>query len=248
MRLTDEVMLVGGGPFTGFGVSAGFDAHVYLLDGGDELALVDCGMGTEVGMARVLENVESHGIDPGRITRLLLTHYHTDHASGAARYRERLGLRVAFSALEQRALETADHERTSFAAAKAAGIFPDGFTYPPCPVDDALADGDELGVGRLSVRYVETPGHSAGHGSFLVRGRDRTYLLGGDAVFAGGKLLLQATADCDLAASLDSVRKLAALEFDALLPGHGALCLRDGRSHVDAAMAAINSLTVPPNI
>ena len=48
---------MGGGPFTGFGLSADFDAHVYLLDGGDELALVDCGMGTELGRQRVLERI-----------------------------------------------------------------------------------------------------------------------------------------------------------------------------------------------
>jgi glyoxylase-like metal-dependent hydrolase (beta-lactamase superfamily II) len=248
MRLTDEVMLVGGGAFTGFGLSSDFDAHIYLLDGGDELALVDCGMGTELGIERVIANIERDGVDPSRIRRLLLTHFHTDHASGAARYRERLQLRVAFSALERETLETADHERTSFAAAQAAGIFPAGFTYPACPVDDALRDGDELQVGHLAISYLETPGHSAGHGSFLVRGREQSYLLGGDAVFAGGKLLLQATADCDLQASFATIRKLEGVEFHALLPGHGPLSLTAGRSHVDAAAASIRNLTVPPNL
>src|SRR3954447_9652898 len=221
MRLTGDVHLVGGGAFTGFGLSADFDAHVYLLDGGSELALVDCGMGTQTGMARVLENVRATGVDPGRISRLLLTHYHTDHASGAARYRDSLGVRVAFSAAERAALEGPDHARTSFAAAQEAGIFPAGFTYPACPVDDPLGHGDELEVGRLRVRYLETPGHCAGHGSYLVTGGEGTHLLAGDAIFAGGKLFLQATDDCDLRQSLDSVLQLAELDFDTLLPGHG---------------------------
>jgi glyoxylase-like metal-dependent hydrolase (beta-lactamase superfamily II) len=248
MRLSSEVLLVGGGALTGFGLSADFDAHVYLLDGGSELALVDCGMGTELGRERVLANVRGDGLDPAAITRLLLTHYHTDHASGAARYREALGPRVAFSAAERRALEEPDHDRTSFAPAQQAGIFPPDFTYPGCPVDDALEDGDELAVGHLRVRYLATPGHCAGHGSYLVEGREATYLLGGDALFAGGKLFLQATADCDLRASLDTVLRLGDLRFDALLPGHGPVVLHDAAEHVGTAVSLIRSLAVPPNL
>jgi hydroxyacylglutathione hydrolase len=248
MRLTNEVMLVGGGAFTGFGLSSDFDAHVYLLDGGEELALVDCGMGTDTGIERVISNIEGDGVDLGRVGRLLLTHYHTDHASGAARYRDRLRLRIAFSGLEREALEKADHERTSFAAAQAAGIFGESFTYPACPVDDPLYDGDEFRIGHLAVKYLATPGHSAGHGSFLVRGRERAYLLGGDAVFAGGKLLLQATADCSLQETFATIRKLEEVAFDALLPGHGPLSLSAGGEHIAAAAKSIRSLSVPANV
>jgi glyoxylase-like metal-dependent hydrolase (beta-lactamase superfamily II) len=249
MRLTDDVVLAGGGTLTGFGVSADFDAHVYLLNGGDgQLALIDCGMGTATGMERLLANVAAAGLDPSRIARLFLTHYHTDHAGGAARYRERLGLAVAISSAAADALERGDHEATSFRAARELGIFPSDFEYPPCPVDDRLEDGDLRQVGRLTLRFVATPGHAAGHGSYLVTGGETTYLFAGDAVFAGGKIFLQATADCDLQASLESVRRLAALDFDAFLPGHGSIALRDGRAHVEAAKAAIDRLAVPPSL
>jgi hydroxyacylglutathione hydrolase len=248
MRLTGDVLLVGGGSVTGFGLSADFDAHVYLLDGGDELALIDCGMGTDSGFERVLANIAADGLDPDRVGRLLLTHYHTDHAGGSARYRERLGCAVSIGADAQAALEGPDHGMTSFGAAKAAGIFPAGYEYPGCPVDHPLREGDSLTVGRLTVTYLATPGHCHGHGSYLVTGGDRTLLLAGDAVFHLGRLFLQAIPDCDLAASLASVRRLAGVEFDALLPGHGALALDGGKSHVDLAAAAIARLSVPPNI
>jgi glyoxylase-like metal-dependent hydrolase (beta-lactamase superfamily II) len=248
MRLTPDVLLVGGGALTGFGLSSDFDAHVYLLDGGDEFALVDCGMGTEVGMRRVLENIRAAGIDPAEISRLLLTHYHTDHASGAARYRQQLSLRVGFSASERGSLELPDHSRTSFNLARAAGFFPAEFEYSACPVDDPLTDNQEFSVGGLNVRYLSTPGHCAGHGSFLVSGQHSTYLLGGDAIFAGGKLLLQATEDCDLRQSLDTVERLATVSFDALLPGHGPFVLSQAKLHVDAAVASIRSLSLPPNL
>ncbi len=247
MRLSHDVVLVGGGSYTGFGVSADFDAHCYLLDGGDDLALVDCGTGTEAAMERLLANVERAELDPGRITRLFLTHFHTDHAGGAARYRERLGLSVAISADAATALETADHEATSLAPGQRAGIFPADVDYPPCPVADRLEDGDVGQVGRLTVRFLATPGHCAGHGSFLVTGGERAYLFAGDAVFAWGKVAVLATADSDLQALLASVRRLAGEEFDALLPGHAQIVLDGGRDHVEQAKATIDKLDIPPN-
>jgi glyoxylase-like metal-dependent hydrolase (beta-lactamase superfamily II) len=233
---------------TGFGLSSDLDAHVYLLDGGSEYALVDCGMGTDLGFERVGAHIESLGIEPAAIGRLLLTHYHTDHAGGAARFRERLSLAVSIGAEARRALEQPDHSLTQFEAGRAAGTFPAGYDYPPCRVDDPLEDGDAYTVGRLSVRFLSTPGHCTGHGSYLVTGGERTYLLAGDAVFALGTLFLQAIPDCDLGASLESVRRLAALDFDALLPGHGAIALDGGRDHVRAALATIDRLAVPRNI
>lgn len=247
MRLTDDLVLVGGGAYTGFGVSAGFDAHCYLLDGGEELALVDCGTGTPAAMERLLGNVESVGLDPHRIDRLFLTHFHTDHAGGAARYRSRLGLSVAISSAAADALEAADHEATSFGPGKRTGLFPEDFDYPPCPVADRLSDGDVRQVGRLTVRFLSTPGHCAGHGSYVVTGGERTYLLAGDAVFAWGKVAVLATADCDLQALLASVRRLAGEDFDALLPGHAQIVLDGGKAHVEQAKATIDSLNVPPN-
>ena len=44
MRVTDEVFIVGGGIRNAFGLSDDPDCHIYLVNGGDELALIDCGM------------------------------------------------------------------------------------------------------------------------------------------------------------------------------------------------------------
>lgn len=248
MRLTADVAIVGGGPATGFGISSDFDAHVYLLDGGSEFALIDCGMGTDQGVERVFAAIEAVGIDPSEIDRLFLTHYHTDHAGGAAVYRERLGLRVSIAGDVRQALERPDHELTQFARAQEAGFFPADYDYQGCPVDDPLSDGDVCTVGRLTVRYLATPGHCAGHGSYLVSGGDRVYLFAGDAVFSRGRVYLQAIPDCDLRASIDSIRRLAELEFAALLPGHGSISLDDGPEHVRAATAVLDRLGVPENI
>jgi glyoxylase-like metal-dependent hydrolase (beta-lactamase superfamily II) len=155
---------------------------------------------------------------------------------------------VAIGAEIAEALATADHEATQFGPAKAAGVFPADYDYPACPVDDPLEDGAELRVGRLTVRAVATPGHCAGHRAYLVNGPAGTKLLSGDAVFANGRILLQAIPDCDLGQSIASLRRMAELDFEALLPGHGAISLTGGPGHVAAALAAADRLAVPPNL
>ena len=100
---------------------------------------------------------------------------------------------------------------------------------------------------QATVRFLATPGHCAGHGSYLVTGGERTYLFAGDAVFAWGKVAVLATADCDLQALLASVRRLAGEEFDALFPGHAEIALDGGKDHVEQAKATIDKLDVPSN-
>jgi len=248
IRLTPSIALVSGGTHTGFGLTSDFDAHGYLLDGGDELALVDPGMGTAAGMQRLLANLASLGVDPSRVRRILLTHVHTDHAAGAARYREHFRARVAIGAASAPALAAADDAATQLAAAQRAGIFAADVTFPACPVDDPLDDGDELRIGDLTVRALATPGHCAGHTSYLVTGASGSALLSGDALFHGGRVLVQAIPDCDVRAMADTIRRLAALRFDALLPGHGALALTGGSEHAGLALAGVERLAMPRNL
>jgi glyoxylase-like metal-dependent hydrolase (beta-lactamase superfamily II) len=80
MRLTYEVALVGGGGL-GLGLTHEADSHVYLIDGGDELALVD--VGTGLATDRLLTVVTADGYDPARIRLAFITHPHADHAGGA---------------------------------------------------------------------------------------------------------------------------------------------------------------------
>ena len=245
MRLTEDVYLVGGGPSVGFGLSGDIDCHVYCIDGGSELALVDCGMALGSSLDEILANVREDGLDPGKIRTLCLTHYHADHAFGAAAFRQRLGLAVAISHEGAEALRTGDEYWTGFGLAKSVSFYPPELTFPACPVDRALRDGDEVRVGELALTMYETPGHCNGHACYLLQGRRKRYLFTGDCVFFGGEILLQNIPDCSIQRYAASVAKLAPLEYDAFLPGHMALSLRDGTRHVRAAQAAFEKLLPP---
>lgn len=247
MRLTRDVALVGGGN-NGFDLSAALDCHVYLLDGGEDLALIDAGVGGIVGdFSRILANIEADGYDLGKIKRLLLTHYHGDHAGGAAELRERLACTVHGSPLTARTLETADEEQISLPFAKQAGFYPPDYEFQACPCVGDLVEGESISVGRLKVTVFETPGHCRGHVSFLVEGGDRRYLIGGDLVFWGGTIIAQNIHDCSLQEYAASTIKMAGVDFDAFLPGHFAISLQDGKRHIDRAARQFSKLMIPRN-
>lgn len=248
MRLTSDVCLVGGGRF-GFGLTSAGDCHVYLLDGGEDLILIDAGIGGVAGNPElILQEIRRDGYDPARIAHLFLTHYHTDHMGGAAEMRNLLGCEVHGSPLTARTLEAADERQVSLPEAKRAGYFPEDYVLQSCPCASDLMDGAAFDVGNLSLRVVNTPGHAAGHVSFLVEGRAKTYLLQGDVVFFGGTIFLQNTHDCSIQDYAQSVNKLAALEFDAHLPGHLGISLDDGKRHIMVAKATFDALGVPRNL
>lgn len=243
MQLADRVHLVGSGAF-GFDVTDRYDCHVYLLDGGSELALVDVGAG--MGAEAILENVRRAGFDPGDVRRILLTHAHGDHAGGAARMRALLpNAEVCVSHEVAGLVRTGDEEGTSIALAKRAGVYPVDYRLEPCPVGRELADGDGIVVGDLTLECIDTPGHSSGHVSFLLERDGRRCLFGGDVVFHGGTVLLQSIPDCSLTELTSSLRKLRGLEIDALFPGHLAFSLADGQRHIEKANRALDSLLVP---
>lgn len=247
MKLTQDLYVVGGGRF-GFGLSGELDCHVYVLDGGSELALIDPGLGLKGDFDTILQNIRDDGLDPARITKMILTHYHCDHIGAAAEAEQRLNPEVYASALAAPVIRSGDEKAVALDVAKAAGFYPQDFHLPPCPVHQELREGDVVRVGNLALATHETPGHCDGHLSFYMTGGDRNYLLGADLVFWGGRILLQNIHDCRIDAYASSVLKVADLDFDALIPGHLQICLKYGKQHVTRAAEAFQQLGVPPNL
>ena len=245
MRLTSEVALVGGGAL-GLGLTHAADSHVYLIDGGEALALVDVGTGLTTD--QLLGVIRADGFDPARIRVAFLTHPHADHAGGARSIRDETGATIAAAPETAAFLQAADERGFNLDAARAAGRYPAEYRLAACEVEQELADSQEIPVGRLRVRTIRTPGHSTGGLCFWFRGTDRTYLFTGDTLFFGGKVLTLATDDCSVPGLRDSIARLLQFEVDALLPGHLMFTLWGGQAHVAAAESIFRGLGVPPNI
>ena len=110
MRLTPRVHLVGSGA-TGADLSNSYDCHVYLVDGGGPLALIDAGVGLEPEL--ILANVRAAGFDPAAIETIALTHAHADHGGGAGPLHELTGAEVLAPGPAATWLKQADEEAIS---------------------------------------------------------------------------------------------------------------------------------------
>ena len=251
MQLTETVHLVGSGQ-NGFSLTDPLDCHVYLLDGGSELALIDTGVGRDV--PAIVAEIEAAGFDPGSIATIFITHLHLDHSGGAAELQKLSGAEIIASQDVAGWLESGDEEAASLVAARQTGMYPQENRLRPVASAMAAADGDVIRVGSLSVTVVKADGHSQGHLAYLVEGSahgqdgQNPALFSGDALFFGGRILLQNIWDCSLEESIATVRRFAELEFMQFFPGHGVFSLQDGRRHVNAAMTHIEQLLPPPQL
>jgi hydroxyacylglutathione hydrolase len=245
MRLTDEVGLIGSGGL-GLGLSHPLDCHVYVLDGGDELALID--LGTGLHTQRMLDLAQADGYDLSRLRHAFVTHPHADHAGGAAAWVNATGVRVAAHPDAARFITAADEHGFNLDAARTAGRYPADYGLEPVADVRALADDESIRVGHLRLRAIYTPGHSAGGVCYWVEGRERSYLFTGDTLFFGGKVLVLSSDDSNVVELRRSVARLAQLKVDALLPGHLLMTLADGAEHVQRAHAAFEKLLVPDGI
>ena len=228
VRLLEHVWLVGGdGP----------DCHCYLIWDGTGGLLIDAGTGLHA--SSWLAAVASV-CDPAALTGVFVTHYHADHAGGAAF----AGLPIIASPQTASALAVADEDRTSLAVARAAGVYPADYRLRPAVVDRVVTGGSRVPAGGFQVEVIDAPGHCDGHLVALFG----NVLFSGDCLFAGGRVSIQALHDCRLDRYAETVIALASRDVDVLLPGHGEPVLADARADIARAAASFRRLVPPPNV
>lgn len=245
MRIAEGLHLVGGG-YAGFGLSGEVDANCYAVDTGAGVWLFDVGLDS---FDQIVACVEADGLDPASITHVFVTHHHADHAGALGAAGDRLpGATIAISAEVADGVRAGAETANGLAWAREIGYYPADFRLSPARVDVELEDGWSTASGAWSVRAVTTPGHCVGHIAFLVEGPQSAALLSGDQVFCDGKIGLQNLPDVSVSAVAASMRTLSALEFTALLPGHGRFTLDHGPRHVAQAAGVFDRIGLPPNL
>jgi len=244
MKITDSMYIVASGKW-GFGMTHELDCNVYLVDGGDGCILIDSGVGLDTGRMDMV--MKSHGYSLTDINAVVLTHYHGDHACGAARIMEASGCAVYAPAPEAEAIASGDEDATSISLAK-GGLYPADFSYPKCPGVIGLNEGDTVTAGNVILSVHMVPGHSLC--DMVVYGTvdGKKCLFTGDAVFACGQVLIQSLPDVSLFPYAKAMKKLAGFEVDALFPGHGVFCLENGGSHIRAAAEKFACGLIPPQL
>jgi glyoxylase-like metal-dependent hydrolase (beta-lactamase superfamily II) len=229
-----------------FGLSSRYDCHIYALRSEAGILLIDAGSG--MGHDAVIANLRAEfGADLSRGT-ILLTHRHPDHVCGAARLARELGWPIVTSVHTAPILAAGDEKASGLTGAQAKGSYPSGMRLDPCPVARTFDDGDTLDLEGFSLRAIRVRGHSDDSFAFLFQQAGKRCLIAGDIVFYGGVIGLINTSDSSLASYREDMPKLANLNIDALLPGHGLFTLATGQRHIDAALQQLESGFAPRSI
>ena len=148
-------------------------AHVYLIKAGDTGVLVDTGIpGSE---QKILAAASKAGLEPKKISLILLTHAHYDHAGSLAALKEASGAPVCCSRYEETHLLSG---RTPFpkglglyskAVSKLAGTILAGRKqFTAVQPDILITDERDLSDFGIPGRIVPMPGHSGGSIALLL--------------------------------------------------------------------------------
>jgi glyoxylase-like metal-dependent hydrolase (beta-lactamase superfamily II) len=191
--------------------------NCYLIREDDGFTLIDTAIS---GQAQaIIQEAGKLGLP---IVRILLTHAHVDHVGALDVLHASLpDAEVAISERDARFLSGDKSLDASEPQVPLRGGYPICSTKP----NRLLHEGDRVG----SLEMIATPGHTPGHLAFLDT-RDRALIagdafqtLGGVAVAGAFKPLfpLPALATWHKGLSLESARKLLALQPSSLAVGHG---------------------------
>jgi len=193
------------------------NCNTYLLDGALKV-LIDPGHAALFALVR--DGLAALSLTPADMDVVLITHAHPDHME-ACRLFTNADTLIAMSLVEMQFVQTmAQHYGSALGRME---------TTPRI-----LLQAGDLRLGDWSFEVLVTPGHSPG--SLCLYWPDAKVLFSGDLIFAQG------IGRTDLpggngAALKDSIRRIAKLDVEHLLPGHGPVV--SGKEQVVANLAAV---------
>lgn len=223
MQILPGVYLVNGFPY-------GRHQNGYLIRTEAATILIDSGDLTDDTFGDVRRNCARWDIDLAQVSHLLVTHAHFDHSSHAARLRE-TGTKIVASRDTADAMAAGDDRCIGYAVHR---------KYEPCETDMVVEEGQTLEISGLSLRCIAAPGHAKG---LMVY----EWILDGERLWFCGDLVevgpecksvkpgWSGGPDYDRRTYLETLRNLARLELDTLLPGHGPPAIGIGKRLIEQA-------------
>jgi len=202
-------------------------ANSYLFITDDGVLVIDTGM--PGNGERIVRQIKALGKKPEETKLIILTHSDIDHSGSAAELKRMTGAKIAIHKGDAPSL-SGDRELK-----KVNGFMGVIFKlmirfmkFQTVKPDIILWDGYEIG----DIRAIHTPGHTEGSICLYKTG---AALFVGDVVRTDKRSnlkFLPKAFTLDIEEAWESVRKIAGLEFDILLPGHGKLIFDDASKKV----------------
>jgi len=217
------------------GGTKGGRVRAFLVESAGELTLVDTLFHDDA--REVLAALRALGRSPRDVKRIVLTHAHRSHLGGVAALKRETGAQVLSHAWE--ADVVAGERKAQSASLRPMGplrtypfqlgIFLDKPPHEPCPVDEAVADGDAVGP----LQALHAPGHSPGHLAFHLA--EHGLLITGDAIVTWPRFEAGWRAfTLNPVQQGESLARFAALEPRIVAVGHGDEVTEDAAAKVHA--------------
>lgn len=210
--------------------------NVYLVRLTHGYLLIDCGMNTDACFAALDIARERLGVEWREIREILLTHIHPDHMGLAPKLLALTGARLSMHPSDALLLgqitASEDGRRTDEQLANAgtppelAAMTHQAFAeisknFQKLQPHTLLHGGESLATADGALEVIWTPGHSPGH--LCLYDRQRRLLFSGDHILEHiSPNIGWQPEDDPLGAYLHSLRIIAGLDVDLILPSHGA--------------------------
>jgi glyoxylase-like metal-dependent hydrolase (beta-lactamase superfamily II) len=199
--------------------------NAFLIESAGGLVLVDAGI-TKGHGSSILRSAGRLGKQPADIRAIAVTHFHSDHIGNLGSLAASTGAEVYAHPLEAEIIRTGAAYPRGKPVDALSKIFGAMFAplvpkrSEPSPVHHEVDDGAEIPMAGLKV--IHTPGHTPGHLSFLWPEHGGV-LIGGDVMGNSLGMLQFSVQYQDFDQAKASLRKLAELDFDKAVFGHGRL-------------------------
>ncbi len=153
---------------------------------------------------KIISTIEKNNLKPKFV---ILTHGHPDHVGALYELKEKYNLKVYINEKDQEMLQT---NSTYFGPML-------GLDIRDVKGDFYLKDGQELSLGDLKFKIIETPGHTKGGVCILIE----NILFSGDTLFLGsmGRTDFPGGDEKEIFSSLKKLMQLP--DETIVLPGHG---------------------------
>jgi hydroxyacylglutathione hydrolase len=201
------------------------DSHMYVLGKPEskEFSLVDCGL-MEMG-AYKLEALESCGVPFEKVKRIIMTHTHLDHIGCLPEILKAIpDAEVWVHKDEAEYLERGD-DRIVWGNQMFENMIRSQYTIPKdlfrIKVHRKLEGGETLDLGGIEFKVIHVPGHSAG--SIGLFNDDYRLLMSGDTIYADGAIGRYDLVSANPADLKKSLKLIASLNVDILLPCHNRI-------------------------
>ena len=192
-----------------------YDLAVFLVTSDEGHILINTGLEDSTSLIR--DNIESLGFRLEDVKILLQMQAHWDHTAALAVIKEAIGAEMWGTAGDAPVLEDGGFSDPHFGGRQ---------SFRPVSVDKIIKDGDVIELGETRLTVFETPGHTEGSSSYLMRvregGRDYNVAIANMGTINEGKQLVVDPTYPGVAGDFaETFRRQKALDVDVWVSAHG---------------------------